>query len=123
MTPATKRSKVEAFGSSVRLTDPRQVSVTVTFDHPVREVLSSNDVFIVRTEPPPGTVSNENVFGLSSEGDRLWQISQTARVYPDSPYTKISIEPDGSLWAHNWDGGSCRLNPLTGSILEMRAGK
>lgn len=117
-----KNAHVDVFGSSLRITR-HGLPVTVVLDHPVREVLAVDEVLVVRVEPQPGMTLNENVFGLSSSGTRLWQIAKAAHVYADSPYTKVSRGADGAIWAHNWDGASCRIDPRNGTILEVRIGK
>jgi hypothetical protein len=87
---------VECFETSVRVTSAQR-SLTVVFDYPVREVLVSDESIIVRVEPPPGTILNQNVFGLTLEGERLWTIGQLPHVYEDSPYTGLSKRPDGAI--------------------------
>jgi hypothetical protein len=113
---------VDFFDTTVRITTPVR-SLSVVFDHPVREVLVTAESIIARVEPPAGTVLNENIYGLSLEGDRLWTIGQLPHVYDDSPYTGLSRRIDGSVWASNWDGACCRLGTKSGAILEVVAGK
>jgi hypothetical protein len=113
---------VDFFDSSVRITTPVR-SLSVVFDHPVREVLVTSESIIARVEPPAGTVLNENIYGLSLDGERLWTIGQLPHVYEDSPYTGLVRRADGSVWASNWDGASCRIGPKSGAILEVVAGK
>jgi hypothetical protein len=113
---------VDFFDTSVRVNNQGR-SLTVVFDHPIRQALVIDEVIIVRVEPSPGIVLNENVFGLGREGERLWTIGQLPHVYDDSPYTNISIHADNTVWASNWDGVSCRISPKSGSILEIVAGK
>jgi hypothetical protein len=113
---------VDFFDNSVRVKLLSR-SLTIVFEHPVRDVLVDRDHIIVRVEPPPGTVLNENVFGLSFEGQRTWTIEKIRHVYDDSPFTGLSRHSDGSVWASNWDGASCRLDPKSGAVLEVVAGK
>jgi hypothetical protein len=113
---------VDFFETSVRIATPVR-SLTITFDHPVRDVLVTREAIIVRIEPPAGTILNENIFGLSLEGERLWTIGKLPHVYEDSPYTGLSKRADGSVWASNWDGASCRVGTKSGAILEVVAGK
>jgi hypothetical protein len=118
----TGTTQVTFFETSVRVDTPGR-SRTVMLGQSVRQALSVGDIVVVRYEPEPGKISNENVLGLALDGQLLWQIEKTPHVYEDSPYTQIGLHDDGSLWASNWDGGSYRLNPLSGAILEMKQGK
>jgi hypothetical protein len=124
MTVASSASNtsVAYFDTSVRVTNQSR-SITVVFEHPVRQVLLTDEAIIVRVEPRPGTILNENVFGLGHNGERLWTIGQLPHVYDDSPYTNISIQNDGAVWASNWDGANCRIGTKSGAILEVIAGK
>ena len=110
------------FDTSVHVTD-RGRSITVVFDHPVRQALVTDEAIIVRLESSPGVILNKNVFGLGRDGERLWTIAHLPHVYDDSPYTNVSIHTDGTVWASNWDGASCRIGTKSGAILEVISGK
>jgi hypothetical protein len=94
----------------------------VTFNFPIRQVVSFRDCYIVRIEPDIGQVDNENIFGVSSEGNILWQIEPMLHVYKDSPYTGVSQEGDLAKLC-NWDGTDLIIAPYTGKIIKQSYSK
>ena len=90
-----------------------------TFDlpHPVEEALTYHDLIIVRLEPPAGVIFNRNVYGISHEGEVLWQIEESPHgTQEDKPYVNINIGQNHDLIAGNWNGVSYSVNPENGKI-------
>lgn len=90
----------------------------VDFPWPVAQVILSHDVVIVRVEPSTGSIFNENVFGISSSGELLWQIKALKHVYEDSPYVYIK-EIGLGVKLSNWDGDDVIIDPGSGAVLHI----
>jgi hypothetical protein len=118
----TNLVNVTQFEKSIRI-DAAGRSQTVVLDEAINQTLVVGDVIIVRLEPQPGKVLNENVIGIGQDGKLMWRIQATPHVYDDSPYTNVTVMSDGSIWASNWDGASHRVDHYSGAVLETRLGK
>lgn len=92
---------------------------TIDFDCPVAEVLPYGDVYVVRIEPEPGHIMNENVFGIHRNGRILWRIEKKKHVYDDSPYMGIYRHGE-TVHAGNLDGDVLVIDPGTGRIIEVK---
>jgi hypothetical protein len=97
-------------------------SEEVQFDWPIAEIVAFNDILVVRVEPDPGVCFNENVFGVSANGEIVWAVEKLKHVYGDSPYTKI-IAKDEHVKLFNWDGDELLVDPFTGKITAMGYGR
>lgn len=99
-------------------------SIPVDLPHPVREILFSLKVCIVRLEAPPGRIFNENVFGLDQAGEIIWTIEAARHVYPDSPYTEIHLDADPRfVWASTWDGAKRKIDVASGRTVAAQFAK
>ena len=76
---------------------------TVAFPTKISEVITFEKVHVIITEPsrPP---TNDNVWGVSLDGEINWQIPKPQSVYEESPYVAIRKRDSKSFYAHNWDG-------------------
>jgi hypothetical protein len=72
--------------------------------------------------PEINASSNENVFGVDSNADILWQIQPRKYIYEDSPYTNIT-KKDNFVKLSNWDGTDLIVAPSTGKIIKESYGK
>ena len=85
------------------------------FDYPIRQVIIIDEVIICRIEPTIGKIMNENVFGISKSGEKLWQIEKMKYIYKDSPFINIYKE-NKKLILNNWDGLNLVVNYKNGFI-------
>lgn len=90
----------------------------IIFDFPIRQVIKFSNCFVVRLEPDIGSIYNENVFGISNEGKKLWQIEPLSHIYEDSPYTGLGQIGDLAQLC-NWDGTDLIIEPYTGRIISI----
>lgn len=96
---------------------PSGKSVLLPFS--VRETLTFGNVIIALLEVPSNTQMNENVFGVGSNGQILWQIEKKPSPYKSSPYLDLNRDGDNAK-VGNWDGMEYIIEPHTGKILEER---
>jgi hypothetical protein len=97
-------------------------NIQVLFDYPIVQTIELESLAVIRLEIPPNINYNENVFGVSEDGQLLWQIKKVALVYTNSPYVNLS-KHDSLVVAQNWDGLSLWLEPATGKIVKSFYGK
>lgn len=107
-----------ARGQVLEVTDETGNVRSISFRWPIAQVIEAHGVFVVRTEPPPGSCDDENIFGVAGDARVRWQVPRVPHVYEDSPYTGMTVGDDGLIRAHNWDGLTLVLDPATGR--EMR---
>lgn len=89
----------------------------VILPHIADEAFEWHDLIIVKVDPPSGTIFNRNVFGITNQGEILWQIEESPHgTQDDKPYIQISIEKSDNLIAENWNGVSYSVNPSNGKI-------
>lgn len=82
----------------------------------IKQFEAFDRVIVVRVHPKGINFLNENVFGISYEGEILWQIEKVDHVDKDSPYTGLS-KKDELLTAYNWDGFDYLIDPNTGKVI------
>jgi hypothetical protein len=92
--------------------------VQVRFPHPVAQMVSIENVVVVRLDIPESSVMNENVFAFSQDGQRLWQVPKQPYVHSDSPYTHVWTE-SGDLFLQSWDGFRIQVDPTSGVVLRF----
>lgn len=95
---------------------------SVTFKYNIAEVAILEGIIIVRLDVPPGRIMNENIYGVSKDGNILWQISKLGHIYGDSPYTGMTRRGD-KFTIYNWDGLDVTIDPYTGEILSKSYSK
>lgn len=90
---------------------------SISFPHPVGEVIGVDEFLIVRLEPPVGTIFNRNVFAVTKDGRPVWQIVESPHgTELDKPYVGIHRDRDGGLVAANWNGVDYLVDVATGGI-------
>jgi hypothetical protein len=70
------------------------------FEHPIRELTEVGEVAVVVLEVPLDAVMTENVFGVSRDGERLWQIEWIPETgtNPRNTYVGVTFaEPEKGL--------------------------
>lgn len=94
----------------------------VKFDLPVSKAVACGGNAIVLLEIPSGSILNENVLGVSPDGQILWQVSPRTYVYDDSPYTDVQCQGT-RVKLVNWDGVNLILDPVTGNEITRQEGR
>ena len=85
--------------------------------HPVVDAFAYRHLIVVRVEPSAGFIFNRNVYGISDEGEVLWQIEESPHgTQEDKPYVNINVGQNDDLIAGNWNGVSYSVNPENGKI-------
>jgi len=93
---------------------------TVSFRHPVKKTIRSDDTVVVLLDVPVGTIDNRNVIGISVDGDRRWEIEPISDdATADQAYVNI-YKKDGDVWVVNPIGAECRLSLSDGSFAETQ---
>ncbi len=92
------------------------------FKYPIDEIKICEKIVIVRLDIPPKVILNENVYGISENGELLWQIEKLDHIYEDSPYTGMTLK-EGKLILYNWDGLEVNIDPKTGKVISKSYGK
>lgn len=91
----------------------------VVFKYPSKKSIEINQIFVVLLQPQQSAIYNENVFGVNSSGEVLWQIQE--KLNPDlkeykQPYMNIWINNKGEIQVNDSYGLNFLINPLDGSI-------
>ncbi|MNV95378.1 hypothetical protein D3C71_1902650 [compost metagenome] len=74
-------------------------------------------MFVVRLEPPAGTIFNKNIFAITKEGEIFWQVVESPHgTEADKPYMEIRRDKDGRLVAANWNGVDYFVDAYTGEV-------
>ena len=67
----------------------------------------------------PEYSSNRNVWAFDANGNKIWEIEairEATILGQSAPYTALKIR-DEKIYAFNWVGYDCEIDPLTGKIL------
>lgn len=86
--------------------------ISLEFSWPIAQVLDARSVYIVRTQPDPGSCFNQNVSAVDKSGNIVWKVRPRTHVYEDSPYTNVEENGDKVLLL-NWDGLTVTFDPAT----------
>lgn len=88
------------------------------FRHPVRQWLRAGEAIVVLLAVPVGEIDNRNVVGVSTDGERLWEIEPIGDdPTADQAYVNL-YRRDGGVWLGNPIGAALRIDPATGDVLE-----
>ena len=98
----------------------------VKFKYPISKVANTNDILVVMLSVPFDKIFNENIFGVSYFGEKLWQISKVESTVKNNPYVEIHITP--SMQKHGekfvkvikFDGMVYEIRPETGQIMSSK---
>lgn len=91
---------------------------TVTFPHPVGQVVDCGEVAVVRLDAP-GSFPR-NVYGVASDGTVRWRLQRTpfAESGKRDSYDSIGKRRQGRLvWARSWWGSVYDIEPATGRVV------
>jgi len=92
----------------------------VSFDYPIGSVLETAGIIIITLEIPPGQSMTENVFGVSGEGEILWQIERipATATSPVNRYMTLWEDPPGVVVAGNWNCTNAYIDVKTGKVID-----
>jgi hypothetical protein len=104
------------------------------FDNEIKEVIDFDGFLVVRTDYYEST-TNENVYGINTNGKIEWQIEKLTKLTHNGieyngisePYTSIIKLTNKTLKLMNWDSTSFEVYANTGELktnpMESRIGK
>lgn len=97
-------------------------SKQVTFDYPICSILESSGMLIVSLDIPSNKVMTENVFGVSREGEILWQIERIPETAtnPINRYIDLREDSFGFVVAGNWNATDVYIDAKTGKVLKTQ---
>lgn len=90
-----------------------QEKLIYTFDFPIKQVVEFEDCFIVLLKRGKNIPIN-NVFGLNTQGDILWQFKKDSSL--KSSFVELKRD-DKNVALLNFDGTKISVVPLTGERL------
>jgi len=95
-------------------------SKRVSFDYAVGSVLETAGIIVITLEVPPGQSMTENVFGVSREGEILWQIERIPETAtnPINRYMSVWENPPGIVFACNWNCTNAYIDVKTGKVID-----
>lgn len=88
----------------------------VIFGNRVAEYLLISDVIVVRLVVSIDNYVDNNVFGVTKEGEILWQIENINPSRKANPYIGIELKENLPV-LHHQDGTDLTINPRTGEII------
>lgn len=92
----------------------------ITFKYPIKQSIFIDDVIILILDIPVKEVYNQNVFGINSFGNFLWQIGvvELFQKIKDCPYTDMRKNEYNQVVLYNWCDTAVIINPKTGDVLD-----
>src|SRR5438105_1545348 len=89
------------------------------FEFPVKETVDVGAVLVVLLDVPPDKVMSENVFGVSKNGEILWQIERVPEIAADSAsvYTGIFGHDENIVCLGNWIGVAAEVDARNGKVI------
>lgn len=91
--------------------------IVIRFTDPIVKVLRADKTLVILLSISRKEHSNENVYGISEQGEILWKVPRIYHAYTKSPFTNIAFR-DNELILINWDGNDYTVDPSTGSLLK-----
>ena len=92
-------------------------NVPVAFKYPAYKAIEMNSIVVVLLDIPQFEVFNENVLGVNSSGEIIWQIHKRQDSEEnDEPYMNIWIYNNDEIRGNDSIGLNFIINPLDGSI-------
>lgn len=84
--------------------------------YPIKQRLEIEGVNVLLLSVPPDQPFPQNIFGVSEQGDVLWQIEARPSQAPNSHYTSIRNEV-GVVVAQTGDRVERKVDPKNGKVL------
>ena len=88
------------------------------FPYEIKQVITYNDVLLVRVASPQGVIFNENVYAITFSGKLLWQIKKKDQPYQHSFYANISKIDNDTALLYNTAGWDYYVDIKTGEIIK-----
>lgn len=85
------------------------------FDYEIKSVLEKDGTLMILLKVPAKFNYQRNIFGVSAEGEILWQVEAPTKD-PVDLYTQITEENE-KVMGGSWSGWNCHLDPKTGKIV------
>lgn len=94
----------------------------VSFEYAVSDAAEVDGVLVVVLAVPPKVSMTENVFGVSREGELLWQIKPCAAnsTNPVNQYVGITGKVGAIARIYNWNGMNSAVDVHTGKVSDHR---
>ena|GEM_PF-2250740 len=85
--------------------------------YPIKKRIGVAGVNVVLLNVPPNENCPRNVFGLTDQGDVLWQVEPRPAEEPNNTYTSMREEL-GVVVARTSDNVQRKIDPKTGKVLQ-----
>ena len=107
--------------NEIKFNDGKKAS----FDHAIEEVVEVAGVLVVILDVPADKVMTENVFGISMDARKLWQVERLLSTATDlsNVYVGVSNHTGDVVCIANWNGMLVEIDVRTGKMLKQRFGK
>jgi hypothetical protein len=86
------------------------------FQTPIEGIEQFDQVLVVMIYPEGENFLNENIFGVSYDGEILWQIKPIKHSDKRSPYVGI-FRKGNYVKIYNWNGKNFIIDPNTGEAI------
>jgi len=93
----------------------------ISFEHPIKSVLETSGIIVVILDVPSKQSMTENVFGVSGDGEIIWQIERIPETATDpiNRYTGFSVSSlAGIVVASNWNCINVYIDAKTGKVVD-----
>lgn len=89
-----------------------------SFEAPITKIIIVDNIIIVLLDYFLYNRDNRNVFGLSKEGEMLWQMGKFQCISGPCHCVEIFLGSDNKVKVLNWEGSYMFIDPGTGKIIE-----
>jgi hypothetical protein len=107
-------------GEVLVLDNERQVK----FDYPIGSIFETCGILIVVLDVPPEQIMTENVFGVSKQGEIIWQIETTPKTsYPCLTNRYVSVKDSsisGIAMVWNFNCTAVFIDVKTGKVVDTK---
>lgn len=97
---------------TIKLADGREIALADN----IQQSVEFDNAIVVLID---WMATNRNVFGISQEGNRLWQIEEQPAINNGNPCTRLERQGE-YLLVGTWDGLELLIEPLTGKVIKER---
>jgi hypothetical protein len=95
----------------------------ISFDYSIKSILETENIIIVVLDVPPKLSMTENVFGVSAEGNIIWQIERIPETANDpvNCYVGLSAHTlQSKCFVTNWNCICATVDIKTGKVLDTQ---
>jgi len=93
---------------------------SLSFDFPIKNTLTINDIIVIVVESPFDVIYRQNVFAIKTTGDFLWRIDDIELCYTGNEncfYVDAELNDKNELILYNWCDSAVIVEPETGDII------